>query len=226
MIAETSVQREMYYSKELYSIGKGIPTCNFTITPGSVDEYLSLGRMIVSLITGNLVQASSTIMHTDIGVLPLLSSLIAVNSHYLAILDPDVADLMPLLTPVTEIWAYNAALSFAEYGSCKNNPSLPILGRLQTAPDNADASFLQFSWNAASQPFLLEKGKQLFIAWVHQFNPPLYTALNVTGEGVGRARVPQFMKGSFVMAGITTEMVEDLDALSLATLAGPVVLNL
>lgn len=218
------MQREMVYSRELHDIVDDLPTCNFTITPASVDEYLNLGRMLVSLVTGNLVHASSTIAHTDIELLPLLSSLIAVNSHYL--LDPDVADPVPLLTPVTDIWAYNAALSFAQYGSCKNNPSLPILGRLQTAADNADASFQQFSWNAASEPFLLEKGKQLYIAWVHQFHPPLYTALNVTGEGIGRARVPQSLNGSFVMAGITTEMVEDIDALSLATLAGPVVLDL
>lgn len=219
----------MSYLKELHRLTRYRSTCNFTMLPESVDDYISLGRMLTSLVIGNLLTVSSTLAQESSELLPLISSLIAVNANYGAMLDTNNEGVaLPSLfyTEVSDIWAYNAALNFAQPGSCENSPELPILGKLQTSSDRENAGYQRFSWNAENDPFLIEKGKQLFVAWVHHLDRPVYTALNITGEGYGEARIPEVMNGSFVMAGITAERPENINALALTTLAGPVVLNL
>ena len=73
--------------------------------------------------------------------------------------------------------------------------------------------------------FVAEAGKQLLVRWVNQLNVPVYTPLNITVKGRGTVPVPQEMNG-VAFAAVTTQRLENVNDLALATLAGPVVIKL
>lgn len=138
----------------------------------------------------------------------------------------------PFDTGISDIWAYNLALSFIVPGSCPVEIPLPILPTLNvsestyTTPSNYTKPALrEFQWDPAQTTFISEASKQLLVGWVNQLNTPVYTPLNITVKGKGTAAVPPGMNGT-AFAVVTTQKPDNTDDLALATLAGPVVLTL
>ena len=71
-------------------------------------------------------------------------------------------------------------------------------------------------------PFVVEKDKQLFIRCVNQLNMPVYTPLNITVYGRGTTCMPQEING-VAFAIITVQQLDNVNDLTLATMAGPVI---
>ena len=65
-----------------------------------------------------------------------------------------------------------------------------------------------------------EKGKQLFAAWMNQYNQPIYTLVTVKGPGSGTTPVPKDMQAVAFVA-LTTLQPLDFTDLQDATLVGP-----
>lgn len=65
-----------------------------------------------------------------------------------------------------------------------------------------------------------EQGKQLFAAWMNQFNQPIYTPVTVKGAGSGTTPVPKDMQAVAFVA-LTTLRPLDFTDLQDATLVGP-----
>jgi hypothetical protein len=82
-----------------------------------------------------------------------------------------------------------------------------------TSPATSPTSI---TFNATDVPL----GKNLYIGWVNQVNPIVYTNVTVKA-GVGSADVPKGLTG-MTFAALTAQMTETtVDGLSNATLAGP-----
>jgi hypothetical protein len=73
--------------------------------------------------------------------------------------------------------------------------------------------------------FVIEAGKQLLVGWVNQLNIPVYTPLNITVKEKGTVAAPTGMNGA-VFIVVTTQRPDNTYDLTLATLAGLVVLIL
>jgi hypothetical protein len=135
----------------------------------------------------------------------------------------------PFDTGISDIWAYNLALSFIVPGSCCVEIPLPILPVLNVsdpiATNSTKSPLREFEWDPAQMTFVTEAGKELLVGWVNQLNAPVYTPLNITAKGKGTAAAPPGMNG-VVFTVVTTQQPDNADDLALATLAGPVVLTL
>jgi hypothetical protein len=101
---------------------------------------------------------------------------------------------------------------------------VPVLPRLTvtqpvTAPyaNSTNSTALQFSWDPAQMPFVVEEGKQLG-GWVNQVNVPVYTPLDMATERTGTASVPQGLNG-VAFAAITTQRYDNVNDLTLGTMA-------
>ncbi len=173
---------------------------------------------------------------TDPLLVKSVSSILAVESRHDAFfrhIEGEVPNPAPFDTGISDIWAYNFALSFIVPGSCSVEVPLPILPKLTVSdascsgPANStmNESLREFTWDPAQMTFVAEAGKQLLVGWVNQLNVPVYTPLNITVKGKGTVPVPQEMNG-VAFAVVTTQRLENVDDLALATLAGPVVLKL
>ncbi|KAL5379580.1 hypothetical protein PMIN06_011319 [Paraphaeosphaeria minitans] len=57
---------EAFHSTEIHKLTHKRTTCNFTVSPQSVDEYISHGRRLASLVTGTLLQASTILAQEDL----------------------------------------------------------------------------------------------------------------------------------------------------------------
>lgn len=86
-------------------------------------------------------------------------------------------------------------------------------------------SLREFTWDPTQMSFVTEAGKKLLVGWVNQLNLPIYTPLNITAKGKGTASVPQGMNG-VAFAAVTTQCQDNVNDLTLATLAGPTILKL
>lgn len=100
---------------------------------------------------------------------------------------------------------------------------LPTLNASQVADSTRNA--VDFTWDPRQIPFVVESSKQLFIGWVNQVNVPVYTELNITGEGRGVAYVPHGLNGVAFVA-LTSQKLCNADDLALATLAGPAIVKI
>lgn len=173
---------------------------------------------------------------TDPELINAVSSILTVESRHDAFfrhIEGKSPNPAPFDTGISDIWAYNLALSFVVPGSCLIEVPVPILPALNVSePSGPECSYmstsatlLEFIWDPLQMTFVAESGKQLLIGWVNQLNAPVYTALNITEKGRGTVAVPPGMNGA-VFAAVTTQQPDNVNDLALATLAGPVVLNL
>lgn len=177
---------------------------------------------------------------TDPLLVKSVSSILAVESRHDAFfrhIEGEVPNPAPFDTGISNIWAYNFALSFIVPGSCSVEVPLPILPTLtvpnascsepanSTANSTTNESLREFTWDPAQMTFVAEAGRQLLVGWVNQLSVPVYTPLNITVKGKGTAPVPQGMNGT-AFAAVTTQWPDNVNDLALATLAGPVVVKL
>ncbi len=79
---------------------------------------------------------------------------------------------------------------------------------------------MSFTWDAQQAWVQREEGKQLYAAWLNQYNQPTYTAVTVRAAGSGSTPVPTGMQAVAFVA-LTTLQPSDFTDLQDATLVGP-----
>lgn len=170
---------------------------------------------------------------SDPQLVPMLISIATVAAEQDASLRAAVnynLSLAAFGTPISDVWAYNLVQEFIKPGSCPTELPIPILPNLYL--NNMTVGLVEpgqnvtFSWDVTQRPIALEAGKPLFIGWANQINPLAYTPLTQVRKGSGNTAVPMGMSG-IAFAVLTAQPgLEDLDELTDATLAGPVVVSL
>ena len=199
----------------------------------STKGFFELAHLITSVNIGATIGLAERLAVTDPLLLRSVSSILTVESRHDAFfryIQDEVPNPAPFDTGISDIWAYNLALSFIVPGSCPVEVLLPILPRL-TVARSTDGAFSnstnrplerEFTWDPMQMPFVAEEGKQLFIGWVNQLNVPVYTPLNITARGRGTACMPQGING-VAFAVVTVQQPDNVNDLTLATMAGPVI---
>jgi hypothetical protein len=133
--------------------------------------------------------------------------------------------VLPTLTVTQQVTArYANSTNSAPYANSTNSKLYANSTNSKLYANSTDSTILQFSWNLAQMPFVVEKSKQLLIRWVNQVNVPIYTSLNITSKGRGMASVPYGLKG-IAFAVIITQRYDNINDLTLGTIAGPVVIS-
>ena len=79
---------------------------------------------------------------------------------------------------------------------------------------------MSFIWDDQQAWVQREVGKQLYAAWVNQYNQPMYTTVTVNGVGSGTTPVPKGMQAVAFVA-LTTLQPSDFTDLQDATRVGP-----
>jgi hypothetical protein len=213
-----------------------IPPCNYLFPVNEIEEFFELAHTITSVGIGATIGLNERLAITDPLLVKSISSILTVESRHDAFfrhIRGAVPNPTPFDTGISDIWAYNLALSFIQPGSCSVEVPIPILPRLavsqlpSTPYTNSTQSNNQreFTWDPTQTPFVTEASKQLFIGWASQLNKPVYTLLNITAKGKGTANVPQGLDG-VVFAAVTVQQPDDVNDLAPATLAGPVAIPL
>lgn len=140
----------------------------------------------------------------------------------------------PFDTPIPIAWAYNIGLQYTVPGSCPVEVPLPTYPQLYFDPAEPTPEFasngsypgmMAFAWDDQQVWVEREEGKQLFAAWVNQYNYPLYTPVKVTGPGRGTTIVPEGMQAVAFVA-LTTLQPLDFTDLQDATLVGPLAISI
>lgn len=127
-------------------------------------------------------------------------------------------------TAISNTWAYNLAFRYVDPGSCPIKLPAPVLPALSANTSSPNAS-VQFYWTP-SQSILAEEDSY-YVAWVNQLAKPIYTNLTITSDGLGTAPVPaSIQKGGTTFAALVGQKPDNIDDLGLATLAGPMLLNM
>ena len=195
-----------------------------------------MSEIITSEGISAIIGLADRIASTDPLLLKSTSSIVSVEGRYDAFfrhMQGNAPNPAPFDTGISNIWAYNLALPYVVPGSCPIEVAFPICPTLSAVKVSEGAakntSFngtqMEFTWDPSQTPFLTEEGKPLFAAWLNQLNLPTYTNLTVSYKGKGVANVPQGLTGA-TFAAITTQQPNNANDLGLATIAGPILLNL
>jgi Ferritin-like domain len=192
-----------------------IPPYNYSFPMESMKDFFNLAQIITSVGIGATIGLTECLAVRDPLLIRRLSSILTAEFRHDAFFR-SVKGKVPNPTPfdpcISDLWAYNLALSFVVPGSCSVEVPLPILPKLTIAQPtampsvNPTASYantttpytnttegltkLEFIWDPMQTPFSAESGKQLLIVWVNQLNVPVYTTLKTTATGKGTACVP------------------------------------
>ncbi|KAH8650364.1 ferritin-like domain-containing protein [Tricladium varicosporioides] len=191
-----------------------IPPCNYSFPVNSTPGFFELADIITSIGIGSTIGLAERLAITDPLLIQSVSSILTVESRHNAFfrhIEGKSPNPAPFDTGISDIWAYNLALSFIVPGSCAVEMSLPILSTLSVSKliyHSTEPPLREFEWDPTQMAFVAEAGKQLLVGWVNQLNKPVYTPLNITVKGKG------------------TTVPDNTDDLALATLAGPVLLTL
>lgn len=205
-----------------------IPECQYIFPSRNTSEFLSLGRLLSSVVVGALLALAESVAILDSNLVSGLASIAATEARHDAffnVANGQLPNPAPFDTPISSTWAYNLALEFIIPASCPLELPIPILPTLitQTTLQSNQAS-MKFSWDPTQKPVTQENGKDLFIGWVNQLGPPVFTPLKSGGNGTGTATVPSGLKGVVYTALTTQNTLMSIDDLTGATLAGPAVI--
>ena len=204
-----------------------VPPCQYEFPSYNTSQFLSLGRTLSTVGVGAILGLADAISTSDPELVSGLASIAATEARHSAFFEAaegQVPNPAPFDTPVAGVWAYNLALNFVVPGSCQLSPPLPILPILAARVDvNENGTVVTFSWDPTQEPVLREAEKPLFIGWVNQLGPPVYTPLNATKNGTGTAALPEGFNGGVFAALTAQNNSTTTDELAGSTLAGPAV---
>ncbi|KAH8798349.1 ferritin-like domain-containing protein, partial [Xylogone sp. PMI_703] len=171
-----------------------VPECRYLFPSRNTTEFLSLGRGLSSVgvsATLALVQSIADLDPVLTAGIASIATTEARHDSFFNAANSRVPNPAPFDTPISPTWAYNLALKFVVQASCPTDLPFPILPIL-TAPEaiRANQTHMRFSWDPAQRPITQEHGRNLFIGWVNQLGPPIYTSLSSTGNGTGITSIP------------------------------------
>lgn len=194
----------------------------------NTDEFLSVGKTLSVIGAGATVGLVGPLSATNPELAQGIASIAATEARHAALFDV-ANDAAPnpaaFETPIPGTWAFNLALGLAVPGTCPLLPPLAILPKLAVSPPGGglDAP-TRFTWDATQEPFKVQSAEPLYVAWVNQMRPPIYTRLDISAPGSGDAKAPEGLQGAVVVVLTAQNRLERLEELAAATLAGPVVL--
>ena len=138
----------------------------------------------------------------------------------------------PFDTRISGAWAYNLALDFVIPGSCGSGlpssitsiPVFPPLGLIGTnepafASTNSIGT-LVFTVNTSQMPSGWSN-QPLFIGWVNQELPVIYTPVTVLNTNQLQTQVPTGLNGMAFAALTNQNVAPDVTTLTAKTIAGP-----
>jgi hypothetical protein len=197
-------------------------------TPKHPSSCWSLGRSLSSVGVGAILALAETVAILDSNLVPGIASIAATEARHDAffnVANGQLPNPTPFDTPISSTWAYNLASEFIVPASCPVELPITILPTLSTqATLRSNQTSMTFSWDPTQKPVTQENGKNLFIGWVNQLGPPVYTPLKSIGNGTGTATVPSGLKGVVYTALTTQNTLMSVDDLTGATLAGPAII--
>lgn len=201
--------------------------CQYEFPSYNTSQFLALGRTLSTVGVGAVLALADTISALDAELVSGLASIAAVEARHSAFFEAangQIPNPSPFDTPVPGVWAYNLALNFVVPGSCQVTPPFLILPTLSAdVKSQENMTAVSFSWDPMQEPVMREAGKQLFIGWVNQLGPTVYTSLNATGNGTGTAKLPEGFQGGVYAALTAQNNLTTADELAGSTLAGPAV---
>lgn len=209
-----------------------VPPCNYTFAATNFDEFLALANLLTSANFGSVIGVQVQLSGSDLAIAAPITSILGVETRhdaYLRMLHGAVPNPAPFDTGLPIAWAYNIGLQLTVPGSCPVEVPLPIYQlSLDPAEPPAFASdsypeTMSFKWDAQQAWVQRETGKQLYAAWVNQFNQPTYTTVTVNKAGSGRTSVPKELQAVAFVA-LTTLQPSNFNDLQDATLVGPLAL--
>jgi hypothetical protein len=216
----------------LYRSGNpDIPPCKY-ILPKNSTEISLLMSALKSIEVGAFMSLAESLPSEDTSIALLLSSMASVAARQNAMLQASAklnTSMASFETPLSAPWAYNLALNYVQPGTCTVELPYSILPRLSVADKtiaNARSNdSITFVWDNAARIAAARSGKPLFIGWVNQIDSPIYTSLTALGDGSGMTVVPAKLSGTAFAVMTTQPGLEDMEDLTEATIAGPVILN-
>lgn len=207
-----------------------IPPCQYSFPATNFNEFLAVANLITSTNFGSVIGLQLQLDGSAPALAPATSAILGVETRhdaFLRILHGLVPNPAPFDTAIPIAWAYNIGLQYTVPGSCPVEVPLPTYPQLSFDPAGppsfADASYpstISFTWDDQQAWVQREKGKQLFAAWMNQYNLPIYTPVTVNGAGSGTTPVPKDMQAVAFVA-LTTLQPSDFTDLQDATLVGP-----
>jgi hypothetical protein len=210
-----------------------VPPCNYTFPATNFDEFLALANLLTSANFGSVIGVQVQLSGSDLAIAAPITSILGVETRhdaYLRMLHGAVPNPAPFDTGLPIAWAYNIGLQLTVPGSCPVEVPLPTYPQLSLDPAEPPAfasdsypETMSFKWDAQQAWVQRETGKQLYAAWVNQFNQPTYTTVTVNKAGSGTTSVPKGMQAVAFVA-LTTLQPSNFNDLQGATLVGPLAL--
>ncbi|KAF6231513.1 hypothetical protein HO173_010265 [Letharia columbiana] len=207
-----------------------VPPCKYTFPATNFDEFLGVANLITSTNFGSVIGLQQQLGGSAPALSPATTAILGVETRhdaFLRILHGVVPNPAPFDTAIPIAWAYNIGLQYTVPGSCPVEVPLPTYPQLSfdpaEPPSFASASYpstISFAWDDQQAWVQRETGKQLYAAWINQYNLPVYTPVTVTGAGSGITPVPKDMQAVAFVA-LTTLQPLDFTDLQDATLVGP-----
>jgi hypothetical protein len=203
------------------------------IFPNNSTELFSLMHALKVIEIGIHLSLPVSLEPNDAAAATLLSSIASVAARQDALLrtvSNSSTSWASFDTPLSGVLAYNLAQGFISPGSCVADLPIPILPTLsfnnKTVGITRAGDRITFGWDTAASAAISKTGKPLFIGWLNGVNAPVYTPLTPVGDALGATNVPVDMSG-IAFAVLTAQPgIIDIDDLSDATLAGPVLVSL
>jgi hypothetical protein len=216
----------------LYRSGNAdVPPCKYILPQNPIESSLFMSAL-KSIEVGAFMWLAESLPSADTTTALLLSSMASVAARQNAMLQASArlnTSMASFETPLSAPWAYNLALNYVQPGTCTVELPYPILPTLSVADKtiaNARSNdSITFVWDTAARGAAARSGKPLFIGWVNQIDNPIYTSLTALGDGSGMAVVPPELSGTGFAVLTTQPGLKDMNELTEATIAGPVMVN-
>ncbi|KAI1315999.1 ferritin-like domain-containing protein [Xylariaceae sp. FL0255] len=205
-----------------------VAPCRYEFPSRNTSEFVELACSLSIVAVGAGLTIVADLPDEDKGLATGLASIVATEARHNTFFESTVGNetnSVPFETPIPEAWALNLALGFVVPGSCPVIPPFPILPSLTANMELTQGTRqVSFTWDPAQEPMRIESNKALFAAWLHELDPPTYTALNRTSTSSGTASFPEGIEGTVLVALTAQDHFQSMDELSASTLAGPAVL--
>lgn len=215
--------------------GQTINPCQYSFPVSNAEEFFALANIITSVGIGAIFDLQDGVSKTDPGLEVQVAGIVTVESRHDAFFRMtagEVPNPTPFDTRISAAWAYNLALDFVIPGSCGSGlpssitslPVFPPLGLIGTnepafASTNSIGT-LVFTVNTNQLPSAWNS-KPLFIGWVNQELPVIYTPVTIINGNQLQTQVPTGLNGMAFAALTSQNTAPDVASLTAATIAGP-----